>query len=1288
METLFLLLFDYFKNRKRFLFGLFIGLFIAMGICAFNIKIEEDVSKFFPTDKKLSKVNQVLQGSRFAEKLVMMVSLNDSTASPDPQALIDFTETLVGDMKGGMASEIKTINYRVDDEVALQMYDVIYKHLPSFLTEKDLVILDSITRPEAIRATLENNYRQLASPSGMAMKKIIVKDPVGVSKLVLKKLLDLQYNDDFELYDNYFFTKDHRHLLFFVSTSFPPNDTGHNSTFLAKLDDLIQQTSIAHSAVVAKYFGAVAVAAGNATQLNRDTILTVSIMIVMMFVFLFGFLRKKSAPFLILIPVLFGGLFSITTIYLIQGTISVLAIAAGSIILGIAINYSLHFLSHLKETGDVRQVVKDLVGPMTLGSATTVLAFLSLKFANASMLSDIGLFAGFSLIGAALCSLILLPHLLSNNFFGADGTSQGWKVKLFLLQPQHTRYLIPTIFLLTPLMLYFASDVRFNNDMNKLNFMSGELKESEAELNEITQYASKSVFVVADAGNLEDALRKNEKVLPHLEQLKKDGTLKKYSSVSSFLISDSLQRLRIARWNAYWTKEKKVSVINDLGVAATNLKFNAVATTNFDSLINRRYVPMSGEPFNMMRQNFFDDYITEKNGRATVVTLASVAPQQLDHFYDAISNSQQAEAFDKRMITNLFVSNVHADFTFIVTVTSVLVFLVLLLSYGRIELTLIAFVPMLITWIWILGSMALIGIEFNIINVMISTFIFGLGDDYSIFVMDGLLKEYKTGQQTLPSVQDSIFLSAITTISGLGVLIFAQHPALKSIAAISIIGIVMVWIMSQTLAPFLFSKIISDRAKKKLPPTTMLIFIMSTLIYFVFVSGAIILTLVGFIQFKLFRLYGLRSKYAYHAMIKFFTGIPIYMAFQLKKTIISRKGQYQKPMVIISNHQSFIDILVTCMLSPNVILLTNRWVWNSRIFGWVVKMADFYPVDAGAEGSVDKLKTMVEAGYSIMIFPEGTRTMDGEIQRFHKGAFYLAENLKIDILPLLIHGSGDCIRKEDLNIHHAELTMKFLSPIAYDDGRFGNTYQEKAKNIGRYFRESYQELIGDVATPHYFRHQLISNYLYKGPILEWYMRIKIRMENYYEPFVKLVPQEACVLDLGCGYGFLSYMLQFTSSKRKIIGVDYDDEKIAIANHGYLRKENLSFICGDITQYEIRKHDAIIVSDVLHYLNENQQTNLLQKCFNGLNKGGVLILRDGDKDLQEKHWATKLTEFFSINLLGFNKSEQPLTFMSGRHIRQLAERAGMEIETISNQQFTSNVIFAIRKKDQVVSSGNQ
>ena len=57
-----------------------------------------------------------------------------------------------------------------------------------------------------------------------------------------------------------------------------------------------------------------------------------------------------------------------------------------------------------------------------------------------------------------------------------------------------------------------------------------------------------------------------------------------------------------------------------------------------------------------------------------------------------------------------------------------------------------SFLPMLVSWIIIVGLMGILGIEFNIINIILSTFIFGIGDDFSIFIMDGLQNKYRTGR--------------------------------------------------------------------------------------------------------------------------------------------------------------------------------------------------------------------------------------------------------------------------------------------------------------------------------------------------------------------------------------------------------------------------------------------------------------------------------------------------------------------------------------------------------------
>src|SRR5260221_8247515 len=128
--------------------------------------------------------------------------------------------------------------------------------------------------------------------------------------------------------------------------------------------------------------------------------------------FISWYFRKKQAPFLILLPVILGALFSLSIIYWIKGTISVIALAGGSIVLGIAINYSLHIYNHYRHRRDMHAVLEDLAFPLTIGGLTTIGGFLCLQFVQSEILKDLGLFAAFSLIGASLSSLIFLPHLI------------------------------------------------------------------------------------------------------------------------------------------------------------------------------------------------------------------------------------------------------------------------------------------------------------------------------------------------------------------------------------------------------------------------------------------------------------------------------------------------------------------------------------------------------------------------------------------------------------------------------------------------------------------------------------------------------------------------------------------------------------------------------------------------------------------------------------------------------------------------------------------------------------
>ena len=251
-----------------------------------------------------------------------------------------------------------------------------------------------------------------------------------------------------------------------------------------------------------------------------------------------------------------------------------------------------------------------------------------------------------------------------------------------------------------------------------------------------------------------------------------------------------------------------------------------------------------------------------------------------------MKTNQHVTVLDKQYLTSRFVEIINDDFTRIALMTSLLVFFVLLIVYGRIELTLVSFIPMFISWVWILGIMGMAGIQFNIINIIISALIFGLGDDYSLFIMDGLLQEYKTGKKNLSSFKSSIILSAITTIAGLGVLIFAKHPALRSIALISIIGILCVVIMSQILIPFFFQSVNKKQGRKKSISLDTLGLSSNHLLHFLILSAGVLhLPLLAWI-FSLFNIKE-KGKLIYHTIISKVCRRLMYIMINVKKKIIN-----------------------------------------------------------------------------------------------------------------------------------------------------------------------------------------------------------------------------------------------------------------------------------------------------------------------------------------------------------------------------------------------------------------
>ena len=1286
MTQFFIGLYDYFERHKILFYLSLISCVLLMGFFALQVRFEENITQFFPDTKDSQNTIKVFDNLKIKDKIIIMLSSADTCQRVEPDSLIEAAGQLqqtLTEKAGGTL--IKGIFAQVDQSLIGGATDFVYEHLPLFLTDTDYQRFDSLLTEKGIQAIMQKNYTNLLSPAGIALRSYILRDPLGLGSEALKHLQDFQLEANYEIYDEHIFSKDGSTLLMFITPVFSTGSTGKNDELIKILEEELQHIQRESPTIRAEYFGGPSVGVYNARQIKKDTILTSSLALLIIIVFIsLVFKRKRSIP-LIITPVLFGGLFALFLIFFIKGSISAIAVGAGSAVMGIALSYSIHMLAHQNHVSTVQQLIKEIAYPLTVGSFTTIGAFLGLIFTSSDLLRDFGLFASLALVGTTLFCLIYLPHFLKGQADVKQGRVLRIIEKINAYSYEKNKWLVGGILLITVICFFTSQKVGFNNDMMSLNYEPQHLKQSEEKLMQLFDSDEKTVLFVSVGKDMNQATETYAVTNQKLLALKDQGLIKDYASASQFLISPQEQQLRLKRWKDYWTDEKQQQVREQLETAAAEYRFRPGSFDPFYQWLNQPF----GEYHYAAQEDdlsgkLLNEWQTSADSITMLISQIRISDQNKETVYQHFSKDQDVVIFDRSYFANKWVSAINDDFYLILYISSFLIFFALWFSYGRIELTLMSFLPMLVSWVIILGLMGILGIEFNIINIILSTFIFGIGDDFSIFIMDGLQNKYRTGQKVLNSHKTAIFFSAFTTVVGMGALVFAKHPALQSISLISILGMIAVVLVAYTIQPLIFRFFIAGPASKGLPPYTLIGLIRTVLLFLLFFIGCIFLRVLIAVLYLVPVRKSSKQRLVCRLIQITCKGI-LLLATAVKKEHINKANErFQHPAIIIANHQSFIDILVLLSLSSKILMVTNHWVWHSPFFGAIIRYVDFYYIGEGYEQYMERMRKKVKEGYSIAIFPEGTRTYNGKMKRFHKGAFYLAETLQLDILPILLYGNNKIIAKaQPFNIRKGIIYTEILPRIPADDLSFGTTYQERTKRISAYMKEGYARICREKNTTDNpaFYEALIQNYIYKGPVVEWYIRIKVKMERNYRLFNRLIPVQGQITDIGCGFGPLCYMLSMLSEDRDILGIDYDEDKIALAQHGWLRNEHLQFRHGNALEYPLPESDVFILNDMLHYMSYEHQRTLLLKCADRLRSQGMIIIRDGNSANTSKHRLTRFTELLSTRIFNFNRTAGELHFTTETQLRKIAVTCGMNVEIIPNDKYTSNTIYIFRKPNE-------
>jgi len=172
---------------------------------------------------------------------------------------------------------------------------------------------------------------------------------------------------------------------------------------------------------------------------------------------------------------------------------------------------------------------------------------------------------------------------------------------------------------------------------------------------------------------------------------------------------------------------------------------------------------------------------------------------------------------------------------------------------------------------------------------------------------------------------------------------------------------------------------------------------------------------------------------------------------------------FSKPSVIICNHQSHLDLMILLSLTRKIVFLTNEWVWNNPCFGYLIRHAGYCPVSAGIDALLPKLKDLTDRGFSVCVFPEGTRSATGEIMRFHKGAFRLSMALGLPTVPMVLYGANRVLPKGKWWMSRWPMALEIHKSIpAAELSRMGDTEREICKAMRRFYKEEYENLCNEL----------------------------------------------------------------------------------------------------------------------------------------------------------------------------------------------------------------------------------
>lgn len=743
--------------------------FAAVGLI--RVPFESSLEVMLPDNSEAKETVIFLREAEFADKVAVTVNAPDSVESADL--------VMVMDDLAARFDNLPLVMHVVEFPDGGAMMDDMLFFLENFgeiANREDIAALEKRLDEDEIRRNIRRVYTRLLRPEGAYVQEFVRRDPLNISSIVLQRIHMLFRSFGYQtiLQNGRLLHADGKSGLLLLSTSAPLTDTRAARSLLESIEEVCAALPEGYSAQVMSGHSH---SVSNEDQLQRDIRLTATAATIgFLLLFLLVF-RDPRAVLIFFVPAV-SIVISLNFTSLIVGQLSYMVIGFGAVMAGIGVDYSIHSYVAIRNSRERLPAVINIIRPVFLGGATTISVFIAFFASRIPGYKQLAIFGVVSIALSIVSALLLLPPFVKPMEKPLNLLS-----KIASRGKEVSTIIAPIFWVSIIIAGFLAVGISLSTEITELDGTEEQILEAEKQFREKWSGTDRIfAMAVAPGATYNEAAEINDKLFDRISPEMPEGEFVNFSAIWP---SPAKRARNLERWGDFWTNERIERTRNTINEAAAEYGFSEGAFAPFFESLESDGVVADRPEGNDIFVQVEERFVREHNDGIWFISYFPDTEDSIDLVARHTDDMPGTFIASPRGLGRALSESISSEVKLISAIALILILVVSFALMRNLKMFAAALLPPLVGVLWLLALMSLIGLDLNIANMIAGIVVVGLCIDYGFFMAHG----YRSGPAVLKPVRQAVTLSALTTLIGAGVLIFASHPALFSIGLTLTIGV-------------------------------------------------------------------------------------------------------------------------------------------------------------------------------------------------------------------------------------------------------------------------------------------------------------------------------------------------------------------------------------------------------------------------------------------------------------------------------------------------------------------